>query len=320
MKKRIFQQANTQWLKNHHKRIIGNYTHHQDGPLLIVMGAIHGNEPAGVKALQAVLNQLKKWKLPILGEFIGLVGNLRALSQQKRYLKADLNRQWGMENVIRIQNAANHELLKEEDLEQKELLELLTELLPTDKNRRRVVLLDLHTTSAEGVAYTIATSIGASRTLAENLGVPVILDLDRAVSGTTLNYFSEMELESFCFEAGQHDDEDSVRRTVSAIWQMLVHVGCIESSQLPLFDEHKTVLHDLGKKLARTVRYKYRHAIQPRDRFRMIAGFDNFQPIQKGQLLAHDREGAVYAPFSGIMLMPLYQAQGKDGFFIVEEV
>ncbi len=320
MMKPIFQQGNTQWLKKHHKRIIGNYTHHQDGPLLIVMGAIHGNEPAGVNALRTVLGQLKEWNLPIMGELIGVVGNLRALSQQKRYIEADLNRQWGMENVLRIQQTANHELLKQEDLEQKELLELLAHILPTNRNRRRVVLLDLHTTSAKGVAYTIATSIGASRTLAEDLGVPVILDLDKAISGTTLNYFSEMELESFCFEAGQHDDENSVTRTISAIWQMLVSVGCIDSSKLPLFDDYKMVLHELGENLAGTVRYKYRHAIQPRDRFKMIAGFDNFQAIQKGQLLAHDRDGAIYAPFSGIMLMPLYQAQGKDGFFIVEEV
>ena len=42
--------------------------------------------------------------------------------------------------------------------------------------------------------------------------------------------------------------------------------------------------------------------------------------MHKGQALAVDREGPVTAPQSGLLLMPLYQRQGDDGFFIVRKV
>jgi hypothetical protein len=37
-------------------------------------------------------------------------------------------------------------------------------------------------------------------------------------------------------------------------------------------------------------------------------------------LLARDRHGDIRAPEAGLMLMPLYQSQGTDGFFLVREV
>jgi succinylglutamate desuccinylase len=50
--------------------------------------------------------------------------------------------------------------------------------------------------------------------------------------------------------------------------------------------------------------------------FKMFPGFQNFSPIRKGEPLATDRHGIVYAPNGGCILMPLYQGQGNDGFFI----
>ncbi|MFT6866663.1 MAG: succinylglutamate desuccinylase [Cyclobacteriaceae bacterium] len=39
-----------------------------------------------------------------------------------------------------------------------------------------------------------------------------------------------------------------------------------------------------------------------------------------GELLAMDAEGDIYSPNSGMIFLPLYQPEGEDGFFIVEEV
>jgi succinylglutamate desuccinylase len=52
----------------------------------------------------------------------------------------------------------------------------------------------------------------------------------------------------------------------------------------------------------------------------MKPGFDSFQFIEKGELLAEDKSGAITAPIDGRIFMPLYQIAGDDGFFIVEEV
>jgi hypothetical protein len=64
---------------------------------------------------------------------------------------------------------------------------------------------------------------------------------------------------------------------------------------------------------------RHRHPVGPGDAFRMEPGFVNFQPVRTGQLLARDRGGEIRSPSRGRVLMPLYQAQGEDGFFLVRE-
>ena len=58
-----------------------------------------------------------------------------------------------------------------------------------------------------------------------------------------------------------------------------------------------------------------RHAVAPDHEFRMEPGFANLQGIASGTLLARDRGGEIRAPFDGVVLLPLYQPLGDDGFF-----
>ena len=51
----------------------------------------------------------------------------------------------------------------------------------------------------------------------------------------------------------------------------------------------------------------------------MLPGFEGFQKITAGQLLAYDDGVEVRAPMDGRILMPLYQQKGNEGFFIVDE-
>ena len=51
----------------------------------------------------------------------------------------------------------------------------------------------------------------------------------------------------------------------------------------------------------------------------MNPGYSNFQMVKKGDLLAEDKNGEIRAPNSGILLMPLYQKQGQEGFYIIED-
>ncbi len=52
----------------------------------------------------------------------------------------------------------------------------------------------------------------------------------------------------------------------------------------------------------------------------MEPGFANFMPVKKGVLLANGSRGAVYAPRAALLLMPRYQGQGLDGFFLARRV
>jgi succinylglutamate desuccinylase len=60
----------------------------------------------------------------------------------------------------------------------------------------------------------------------------------------------------------------------------------------------------------------YRHGIGPEDDFRMRPGWRNLMPVAMLTPVADDRHGPVRSPLAGWMVMPLYQGQGADGFFI----
>ena len=68
------------------------------------------------------------------------------------------------------------------------------------------------------------------------------------------------------------------------------------------------------------VQIEYRHAINKQDQFKMLPGFSNFQEVSKGEHLADDRNGPVLSPMDGLIVMPLYQETGNDGFFIGTEI
>lgn len=52
----------------------------------------------------------------------------------------------------------------------------------------------------------------------------------------------------------------------------------------------------------------------------MNPGFENFDRIKRGQILARNKRGAIKANETGLIMMPLYQKLGEDGFFIGREI
>ncbi len=64
---------------------------------------------------------------------------------------------------------------------------------------------------------------------------------------------------------------------------------------------------------------RHRHFVGPDDRFVMHSGYASFQPVAKSEYIADDEAGEVHAPERGLILMPLYQSLGDDGFFIARE-
>ena len=61
-------------------RILGDVGSATDGPTLIVVGGLHGNEPAGVGALQRVFARLRADDCLPRGRLVGLSGNRAALA------------------------------------------------------------------------------------------------------------------------------------------------------------------------------------------------------------------------------------------------
>ena len=61
-----------------HGRRIGAYRGAEPGPLVICIASLHGNEPAGIAALERVLDVLSSNQFRMRGDLVGLRGNLQA--------------------------------------------------------------------------------------------------------------------------------------------------------------------------------------------------------------------------------------------------
>ena len=46
----------------------------------------------------------------------------------------------------------------------------------------------------------------------------------------------------------------------------------------------------------------------------------NFQKVEKGELIAYNKNGKINSKRNGFIFMPLYQSQGCDGFFLVKKI
>jgi len=303
-------------------RIIGRYKGRRHGDLVIAFGAMHGNEPAGVRALEMVFHMLniepnQNPGFDFIGQLIAIKANKRAEQQARRYLSKDLNRQWTQENAERVTNSAISDL-KDEDLELRELLDLINKEIK-DYQPKRLIVLDLHTTTADGI-FSIATDDPESIKIAKAMHAPVITGMLRGLKGTTLHYFNTSNFPCttipITFEAGQHNDPLSTRRAIAATINLLRSVGCVRPEDVE--NRHDNLLINYSKKLPKVATLLNVHSIQPEDNFRMLPGYKNFQPIQAGQLLAYDQSGPILASTDANILMPLYQKQGEDGFFLVK--
>ncbi len=305
-------------------RIIGAYIGELEGPLFIAIGGMHGNEKAGVKAIETLLKMLQQEEQAnpdfiFSGQFVGLRGNLQALAQGERYIQKDLNRQFTPDNINRVYHTPYTDLTYE-DVELKQLLHTIEQLIQQHQPKRLVVL-DLHTTSSSGGIFSVVTDELRSLQIAVQLHAPVITGMLNGLNGTSLHYFNSLalplEVAAFAFEAGQHEDPLSVDRSIAAMVNCLKSIGCVPRNVVE--SKHDDLLKNYARNLPKVVEFCYVHPILPDDDFQMKPNYHNFQPVHKGEVLAKDKHGDILAQEDGLVLMPLYQSRGEDGFFIVKE-
>jgi len=298
-------------------RILGTYSSGVPGPTVVLTAGIHGNEPSGTQAVRAVFAELERAETPVRGKILGLSGNISALEKGVRFLDRDLNRGWSTA-AAEVVLGADDSTLTVEDREQRELLGIFVGIFAEAKDP--VIFLDLHSTSAGGSPFCAIADTLRNRKIAFHLPVPVILGLEETVNGTMLSYLDGLGHISAVFEGGQHDDPSTVDHHESAIWLTLEAAKTLDAKRIPDRDARYQRLEAATNGAPHVVELRHREPVLPEDNFVMLPGYLNFQAVSKGEVLASNRYGNVVAPEHGRILMPLYQEQGDDGFFMTRDV
>ena len=295
-------------------RILAKKTGNNNHILFIILGAIHGNEPVGVKAIEKLFSVLEN--VSINGTLVGIIGNKKAYSKGVRFIEHDLNRLFH-ENTIEESYKK-----KKPTNEYKELVELLVCIKNEIKQTqpKKIFLIDVHSTSADSPLFSIVNNDTSIWKLATEMNVPVVTGMvGKLMGGSTLDYFItdnfNIPFNTISIEAGQHTDSATIQHAFLYLFKILQHVGVIEKLPENQLDNSLPV-----KNLPSVVQFAYRHSIIFDDDFIMKPNYKSFQAVKKGEILGTDKNGDVISTQDGFILMPLYQKQGHDGFFLVEEM
>jgi succinylglutamate desuccinylase len=285
---------------------------------VIVLAGIHGNEPAGLIAAQRVLESLTSRGTALTGTLSVLVGNRDALRRGRRFLQRDLNRQWTAERVAALLDTDGASVA-DEDREQLELLAALEGEI-AGAGTRPIHFIDLHTSSADGPPFLTIGDTVRNRRFARRLPLPLLLGLEEQVDGSLLEYLNDRGLVTLGVEAGQHDRPSSAQCHEAVLWLALIAAGVVQAQDVPDIDARRALLEEAARDVPRVMEVRYRHPLAVGDDFRMVPGFRNFQPVTRGEAVAQDGRGDVSVKQDGLMLLPLYQGLGDDGFFIARRV
>ena len=301
--------------------VIGWVEGRVEGPLLLCVGGLHGNEPAGVRALEEVVEHVASRRHLLAGDFVAVAGNLQALDAGRRFLSYDLNRAWTRARIKAARERMRSSKGGNVPPEDRELLRMLAVLERVSARRRgRVHVLDLHSTSGGGGPFSTAGNSPGHRRFAMAIPVPMVRQLNEHLEGTLTRYLDRLGYTSAVFESGQHEEPEAKERAASAVWLAIRAAGLLADRDAPEAHRGYRALELECRRLPRILEMTYRHPIEEEDRYVTRPGFRSFRPVRTGEVIGDDRHGEVVAPRSGRILMPLYQELGEDGFFVVQDI
>lgn len=283
------------------------------GTRLVVLGAVHGNETCGSRAIERLIGEIESGAVPLAAGALTLVpvANPMAYAHGRRAGDRNLNRKL----------APTGEPREYEDHVANWLCPLLA---------RHDILLDLHSFSAPGVPFAFIgppdndgplepmSNAGREEALARRLGVGRVvdgwlatyaagvanrrgfaaahpeaaLDLDPRYGIGTTEYMRSVGGAAVTLECGQHDDPAAPEVGYRAIRATLAHLGLVaEAGPAPAGHIEALTLHEVIDKW---------HAGDAFDR-----PWRSFEPVAAGERLGTRADGTpVVASASGCIVFP----------------
>ena len=296
------------------------------GTRLIVLGAVHGDETCGTRAIERVLRELDAGALRLVSGRLTLVPvtNPLAYAEHRRAGDRNLNRK--LQPTEAPREFEDH------------VANWLCPLLAAHE-----VLLDLHSFRAPGVPFvfvgppdnagalepfaqaareqalalrlgvgrvvdgwlsTYAAGIARRRELAASFP-DAVLDLDPAYGIGTTEYMRSVGGAAVTLECGQHDDPAAVDVAYRAILATLAHLRLVDAAD-PAPAPRLEAL-SLSEVVDKT---------NPADAF--VKTWKSFDPVAAGERIGTRADGTpIAAPFDGVIVFPNAAAQaGQEWFYL----
>lgn len=293
-------------------RVIGTHSTGEPGPLVLAMGGIHGNETSGVLAIESVLRQLQDNDIPISGSFMGLLGNRPALARGTRCVDEDLNRCFRFERLL-------SPVPQDPTIEEAQLREITTIIDELAEEHEDICFIDCHTTSAMTMPYISVNEHPESLHLAHHFPLSCVVGLEKSIPGCFGEYCNRLDYRGFTVEGGQHAELASIENHEAILWLLMAYSGAMHKEDIRNFSDYHESLARHTIEGCRHFRLAAHYRISDGENFIMRPGYVNFQKVSKGEVLADSDLGEIRSPCDARILMPLYQPQGDDGFFLLED-
>jgi len=129
-------------------------------------------------------------------------------------------------------------------------------------NVRIQISLDLHTTSAKRVPFSVISDTLSNRRLALNLPAPIILGLEEHLDGAILNYINDAGYLAIGFEGGQNTDPVAVDHHEVAVWTMFTSTGCLPADSIPQLPPLRDKLTQVTQHVPKVLEIRFHQRIE----------------------------------------------------------
>jgi succinylglutamate desuccinylase len=236
-----------------------------DGPTVGIMGICHGNEAVGLKALQYLKNHFQAHQLE-KGELFLIQGNPKAYQQQQLCIDYNLNRLFLAEEYIPAQVSRN-------SYEYRRAAVLKPILKDLD------FFLDLHATNKKSPPF---SSVSPNVSTSPAIELASLLPVEfysygwaGKLHGSARDWVFKSGGISVTIECGHTDYPEGEEIAIEASKRFLQYLG----------------LYHFGCELVKIRRHlivSHLEIVQNQQTFRYLKNYQNFQPLQAGEIIAQD--------------------------------
>lgn len=261
------------------------------GPVIVIVGAIHGNEPVGVKASIEYLEHLKQNKIELQkGKIIFILGNPQAFEKNQRFIGTNLNRAF-------VNNP-------KDDCEGQRVLEIRKYLESFKYTEDEKILLDLHSVSVGDFKIGISPNIKGHYQRLHNL-----VNLENHftfnyehLEGSIMQESDKSFSFSYALECGNHKDPEAYNTALYHINVLLEKSQMLKKNQLP------QTLYINPFSLNENFKIKHYSAIdiiKPKEGFKwLIRDVTSGSRIEKGETYAVAKNFNYISDDQCVVLMP----------------